>query len=596
MNTIRRVISMIAVLLILVSTAGQKAYASETAIGEEPEPDANEITAAVEPEDEGTTAAQAGEAETGLITREAGSYIVEAESADNFRYENGHLYIYGGKVSVKTRQDAEFSKESIEVSGYAVLVLDGVRIRTDNGAAIRILPGADAEIRLSTPEKNTDQGKENLSQRESNYVEGAAGYAAVEAGTLPRGDGSRSLLSSLRITGEGSLTAVGGRDGAAIGGSRGQNACGIIVVQGGSIKAIAGTGADAIGCGAQSAQDPIYAPMISDRVSSLTAISDGAGRPLASGQDISKDAEETEGEQASQTGASAPKGFSPASILTASFAEPGDGSLAGLENVRVRATNGQFETAFDMPEGYRSFAVKVAADHDYMIEQGGRSFADAGEENFSGEIEISDEKDILFHGTKDQNEERIYLAPVLKAPAIDVEVTGRWEDDDNRDGTRPGSVIVTLFANGNETGRTVTLSEENDWSGTFDDLPVYTDCVRQSYSIVEGRLEGYTGLISGSDAEGYMITNTHEPLPEGRSSEEEISLRSQPVQKGVIVAKVLTTKVSRTTPVRTSTTIKKSRSAKTADSTESGNKWGAMLVAAAAALYIWMKIEQKRED
>ena len=587
---------MIAVLLILVSTAGQKTYASEMAVGEEPEPDANEITTAVEPEDEGTTAAQAGEAETGLITREAGSYIVEAESADNFRYENGHLYVYGGKVSVKTRQDAEYSKESIEVSGYAVLVLDGVRIRTDNGAAIRILPGADAEIRLSTPEKNTDEGKENLSQRESNYVEGAAGYAAVEAGTLPRGDGSRSLLSSLRITGEGSLTAVGGRDGAAIGGSRGQNACGIIVVQGGNIKAIAGTGADAIGCGAQSAQDPAYAPMISDRVSSLTAISDGAGRPLASGQDNSKDIEETDGEQAPQTGNSAPKGFSPASILTASFAEAGDGSLAGLENVRVRATNGQFETAFDMPEGYRSFAVKVEADHDYMIEQGGRSFADAGEENFSGEIEISDEKDILFHGTMEQKEERIYLAPVLKAPAIDVEVTGRWEDDDNRDGTRPGSVIVTLFANGNETGRTVTLSEENDWSGTFDDLPVYTDCIRQSYSVVEGRLEGYTGLISGSDAEGYMITNTHKPLPVGRSSEEEISLRSQPVQKGVIVAKVLTTKVSRTTPVRTSTTIKKSRSAKTGDSTESGNKWGALLVAAAAALYIWMKIEQKRED
>ena len=93
-----------------------------------------------------------------------------------------------------------------------------------------------------------------------------------------------------------------------------------------------------------------------------------------------------------------------------------------------------------------------------------------------------------------------------------------------------------------------------------------------------------------------MITNAHEPLPEGRSSEEEISLRSQPVQKGVIVAKVLTTKVSRTTPVRTSTTIKKSRSAKTADTTGSGNIWGAMLVAAAAALYIWMKIEQRRED
>ena len=590
---------MIAVLLILVSTAGQKTYASETTAGEDPEPDAYEITEAVETEGTETTAAQAVEAETGLITKEAGSYIVEAESADNFRYENGHLYVYGGTVSVRTRQDAEFSTESIEVSGYAVLVLDGVRIKTAKGAAIRILPGADAEIRLGAPEKNTEKEKDSLSQRGSNYVEGAAGFAAIEAGTLPRGDGSRSLLSSLRITGEGVLTAVGGRDGAAIGGSRGQNACGIIVVQGGNIEAIAGAGADAIGCGAQSAQDPVYAPMISDRVSSLTALSDGAGRPIAAAYDNSKDAVETEaeeGEQDSQTGTSAPKSFTPASILTASFAEPGDGSLSGLENVRVRATNGQFEASFDMPEGYRSFAVKVAADYDYMIEQGGRSFADAGEENFSGEIEISNEKDILFRGTKDQKAERIFLAPVLKTPSIDVEVTGKWEDEDNRDGTRPGSVKITLYANGSETGRTITLSEENDWCGTFDDLPVYSDCVRQSYSIAEGRLEGYTGLISGSDAEGYMITNTHKPLPEGRSSEEEIALRSQPVQKGVIVAKVLTTKVSRTTPVRTSTTIKKSRSAKTADSTGSGNIWGAMLVAAAAALYIWMKIEQRRED
>ena len=187
MNTIRRVISMIAVLLILVSTAGQKTYASETAIGEDPEPDANEITTAVEAEGTETTAAQVGETETGMITREAGSFIVEAESADNFRYENGHLYVYGGTVSVKTRQDAEFSTESIEVSGYTVLVLDGVRIKTAKGAAIRILPGADAEIRLGAPEKNTEKEKDSLSQRGSNYVEGAAGFAAIEAGTLPRG-------------------------------------------------------------------------------------------------------------------------------------------------------------------------------------------------------------------------------------------------------------------------------------------------------------------------------------------------------------------------------------------------------------------------
>ena len=638
MNTIRRVISMITVLLILVSTAGHGAYAAESESGTSPDEvvdavssDEEEDTETAAQETDTETAVQETDTETAAqesdtevikpVTQQAGSYIVEAESADYFRYENGHLYIYGGTVSVKTRPDVEYSTDRIEVSGYAVLVLSGVRIKAENGAAIRVLPGADAEIRLDGSEENNDKNdEESLSQRELNYVEGAAGYAGIEAGTLPRGDGSRGLLSSLRITGEGSLTSVGGQGAAAIGGSRGQNACGIIVIEEGNIKAVAGADADGIGCGELSSENPVYAPAISDHVRSLLVLSDGKGRPVAAASDQKEDSgrsgnseEEEESErsgnsedeeESEKTGNSEDddasssdthlKGFSPASMLTATFAEPGDGSLAGLENVRVRETNGDFETAFDMPEGYRSFAVKVKADSDYMIEQGGRTFADAGEEEFSGMVEESGEADILFRGTTDPEAERIFLAPALEVPAIDVEVTGYWEDEDNRDGTRPGSVLVTLYANGSETGRTITLSEENDFSGTFDDLPVYSDCVRQCYSIVEDRLEGYTGLISGSDREGYSITNQHEPLPEGRSSADEIALRNQPVQKGVVVAKVLTTKVSRSTPVRTSTTIKKSRSAKTADSSGSTRVWGAMLLAAAAALYIWMKIEQKR--
>ena len=638
MNTIRRVISMITVLLILVSTAGHGAYAAESESGTSPDEvvdavssDEEEDTETAAQETDTETAAQETDTETAAqesdtevikpVTQQAGSYVVEAESADYFRYENGHLYIYGGTVSVKTRPDVEYSTDRIEVSGYAVLVLSGVRIKAENGAAIRVLPGADAEIRLDGSEENNDKNdEESLSQRELNYVEGAAGYAGIEAGTLPRGDGSRGLLSSLRITGEGSLTSVGGQGAAAIGGSRGQNACGIIVIEEGNIKAVAGADADGIGCGELSSENPVYAPAISDHVRSLLVLSDGKGRPVAAASDQKEDSgrsgnseEEEESErsgnsedeeESEKTGNSEDddasssdthlKGFSPASMLTATFAEPGDGSLAGLENVRVRETNGDFETAFDMPEGYRSFAVKVKADSDYMIEQGGRTFADAGEEEFSGMMEESGEADILFRGTTDPEAERIFLAPALEVPAIDVEVTGYWEDEDNRDGTRPGSVLVTLYANGSETGRTITLSEENDFSGTFDDLPVYSDCVRQCYSIVEDRLEGYTGLISGSDREGYSITNQHEPLPEGRSSADEIALRNQPVQKGVVVAKVLTTKVSRSTPVRTSTTIKKSRSAKTADSSGSTRVWGAMLLAAAAALYIWMKIEQKR--
>jgi hypothetical protein len=45
---------------------------------------------------------------------------------------------------------------------------------------------------------------------------------------------------------------------------------------------------------------------------------------------------------------------------------------------------------------------------------------------------------------------------------------------------------------------------------------------------------------------------------------------------------------------RTSTTIKKTRSAKTADSNDS-IFWGGMLLAAVVALFIWMRFEQSRE-
>ena len=573
MNTIRRIISIVVVLLILVSTAGQRTYAAEA--------------------DKENTAAE-------MIRQEAGSLIVEAESADYFKYDNGRLYVYGGTVTVKTRSDAEYSTERIEVSGYSAVVLSGVRIKAKDGAAIRILPGTDAEIRLGgagqekndgdandadqteqTQEENKDNNKEDNLQAVENYVEGAPGFAAIEAGTLPRGDGSQALLSSLRVTGGGKLTAVGGEGAAAIGGSRGQSACGIIGIESGNVKAIAGRGADGIGCAEGSAQDPVYAPTVSGQVSSLTALSDGKGRAIA-----------TAAVSSEENSASASK----AALLSATFAEPGDGSLAGLAGVRIRDINSDFEVSFDMPEGYRSFAVKVKMDADLMIEQGGRSFADAGEETFSGEVEVSDEKDLLFRGSMDYSAGRIFLSPVMKEPAIDVEVTGQWEDEDNKDGTRPGSVMVTLYANGCETGRTITLSEENDWTGTFDELPVYRDGVRQSYQVVESRLKGYTGLISGSDREGYTITNEHTPLPEGRSSEEEIALRSQPVQEGVIVAQVLTTKVSRSTPVRTSTTIKKTKSAKTADASGSTKVWGIILLGAAAALYVWMKNEQRKED
>ena len=549
MNTIKRIVWISSVILILVSSAGRGAHAAEAA---DKVPQTTQM--------------------------EAGSLLVEAESAGSFRYEEeeGKLYIYGGTVCIKLNPAVDYSRDKIEVSGYATLVLNGVRIIAENGPALRVIPGADAEIRLAEGEK-TEEGDAPVME---NFLQGAEGYAGIEAGTLPGGEEGHPLEANLRIKGKGYLAAIGGDGAAAIGASRGQYACGLISIEEGNITAIAGKNADAIGCGAESNALPARAPLISDKTISLLALCDGTGHAISDAMPNG------DGEKADTFS----EGFAPASILTAVFAGSGEENLTDYSDIRIRDTQGNREISFSMPEGYREFAVKTDANCEYMIEQGGRIFAGSKEDS-----EETDEDAVLFRGTTDYTEETLYLTPLSQNPAIDIDVTGLWEDDDDNDGTRPESVNVTLYANGKETGRTITLSEENDWSGTFEELAVYSDCVRQSYSVVEERLEGYTGLISGSDLDGYTITNSHEPLPEGRSGEEEISQRSRgTIEEGKIVATVLTTKVSRSMPARTSTTIKKTHSAKTADSSDT-LLWGGMLLMAVIALFIWMRFEQSKE-
>lgn len=98
-----------------------------------------------------------------------------------------------------------------------------------------------------------------------------------------------------------------------------------------------------------------------------------------------------------------------------------------------------------------------------------------------------------------------------------VTVTKDWRDDNNNDGKRPDSVTVRLLANGSEaqfgeafgksaasyqTTRdgeayvaTVTLSEANNWTYTWDELFVRIDGREVTYTVVE--MEGDTELKEG---------------------------------------------------------------------------------------------------
>ncbi len=93
-----------------------------------------------------------------------------------------------------------------------------------------------------------------------------------------------------------------------------------------------------------------------------------------------------------------------------------------------------------------------------------------------------------------------------------IDVTKVWDDNENQDGKRPASITVTLYANGEATDKTLTLNEENNWSGTFADLVVYSNRVAVTYTVVETAVTGYETTESwNEDGTAVTITNTHTP-------------------------------------------------------------------------------------
>ena len=92
-----------------------------------------------------------------------------------------------------------------------------------------------------------------------------------------------------------------------------------------------------------------------------------------------------------------------------------------------------------------------------------------------------------------------------------VGVTKNWDDNGNQDGMRPAVIEIKLLADGADTGKTLRLSTENGWSGTFGSLDEYKAGKKIHYSIQEVGVHGYESSISGDAVKGYVVTNRHVP-------------------------------------------------------------------------------------
>lgn len=90
-----------------------------------------------------------------------------------------------------------------------------------------------------------------------------------------------------------------------------------------------------------------------------------------------------------------------------------------------------------------------------------------------------------------------------------VQVTKVWKDNDNKDKKRPESVKIKLLADGQDTGKIMTLNEKTSWVGTFIGLEPMQNGKKIAYTVQEVDLDkNYKAAITGDADKGYTVTNT----------------------------------------------------------------------------------------
>ncbi len=112
-----------------------------------------------------------------------------------------------------------------------------------------------------------------------------------------------------------------------------------------------------------------------------------------------------------------------------------------------------------------------------------------------------------FNPYDDNHVIELSLTDLYSTETTDISITKIWDDEDNQDGLRPDEIEVTL-----SNGTTVSLNEENDWSATVEDLPVYENGEKITYTWSEVSVPGYE--LVGNETNGYVTTLTNRHVPE----------------------------------------------------------------------------------
>ncbi len=164
-------------------------------------------------------------------------------------------------------------------------------------------------------------------------------------------------------------------------------------------------------------------------------------------------------------------------------------------------------TVFLHADGVVKDAVIVTAENDWKW-----NFTDLNKYDHGTEIVYTVSEASIPNYIPSYNHSNYNITNTYAPEKTAVSVNKIWKDEHNRDGIRPENVTVHLLANLIPTGKTLTLSAENNWEDAFTGLNIFdAEGNRIHYSVTEDTVKGYHTAISGSEDAGYTITNTHEP-------------------------------------------------------------------------------------
>lgn len=86
---------------------------------------------------------------------------------------------------------------------------------------------------------------------------------------------------------------------------------------------------------------------------------------------------------------------------------------------------------------------------------------------------------------------------------VSVPVEKKWV------GPAAAKATVRLLADGKDTGKSIELSESNNWKGSFEGLAKYSKSGSEvAYTVAEDPVEGYSPEVTGDVGHGFTVTNT----------------------------------------------------------------------------------------